>query len=278
MVASCKTFPPFGMVSAALLHPYKMSKEYGDYDGSDIDEKNEQNLLKEIYITGHSMGGAMALLAGLDLKSDHQQIWDKVRGIYTYGQPMGIGEAYDVTCQNMIGDRLFQHIYYNDLVPHLPPLNTGAYDHVGAEYRFFPNHNHHHGAKGWILRDDYNFRHGIQFKPQATQVFCILLTAVVGVFDYILSNRQWLNAVKLPWSLADHSPTLYVEAFHRVQQQEAVARDEKQQLLLQQQSSKMCSSSRFVAALPGTDSFLLSVYLDTPLLPSLSEIKTSSLL
>jgi Lipase (class 3) len=173
-----------------LLHPYKMSKEYGDYDGSDIDEKNGQNLLKEIYITGHSLGGAMALLAGLDLKSGHQQTWDKVRGIYTFGQPMVIGEAYDVTCQNMIGDRLFRNIYYNYLVPHLPPLNTGAFDHVGAEYRFTPNHNHHHRATGWILRDDYNFRHGIQFKPRATQVFCILMTAVVFVFDCILSNRQ----------------------------------------------------------------------------------------
>jgi hypothetical protein len=102
-----------------------------------------RSTLQAIYITGHSLGAAMSLLAGLALQHENNEpnnedIWGKVRGIYTYGQPMVVADRDKNECQTRIGARLFRHIYFNDLVPHLPPLSVGAFDHAGVEYKYHP--------------------------------------------------------------------------------------------------------------------------------------------
>ena len=48
----------------------------------------DSSKLEAIYITGHGLGGAMALLGGLYLAKMEPELYDKVRGIYTFGQPM----------------------------------------------------------------------------------------------------------------------------------------------------------------------------------------------
>ena len=74
-----------------------------------------------LWITGHSLGGAMATLASVRLASEGY----KVRAVYTYGSPR-------------VGDRFFRDSYRlanyrfvndNDLVPHLP--FRWCYKHVG---------------------------------------------------------------------------------------------------------------------------------------------------
>ena len=76
---------------------------------------------RPVWITGHSLGGAMATLASVRLTSEGY----KVRAVYTYGSPR-------------VGDRLFRDSYSlanyrfvndNDLVPHLP--FRWCYKHVG---------------------------------------------------------------------------------------------------------------------------------------------------
>jgi triacylglycerol lipase len=76
---------------------------------------------KPLWVTGHSLGGAMATLASVRLTSEGY----KVRAVYTYGSPR-------------VGDRLFRDSYSlcnyrfvndNDLVPHLP--FRWCYKHVG---------------------------------------------------------------------------------------------------------------------------------------------------
>ena len=74
-----------------------------------------------LWITGHSLGGAMATLASVRLATEGY----KVRAVYTYGSPR-------------VGDRFFRDSYRlanyrfvndNDLVPHLP--FRWCYKHVG---------------------------------------------------------------------------------------------------------------------------------------------------
>ena len=76
---------------------------------------------RPLWVTGHSLGGAMATLASVRLTSEGY----KVRAVYTYGSPR-------------VGDRLFRDSYSlanyrfvndNDLVPHLP--FRWCYKHVG---------------------------------------------------------------------------------------------------------------------------------------------------
>ncbi|MGW8257986.1 MAG: lipase family protein, partial [Thermoguttaceae bacterium] len=76
---------------------------------------------KSLWITGHSLGGAMATLASVRLADAGYSIG----GVYTYGSPR-------------VGDRVFRDSYHwpnyrfvcgNDLVPHLP--FRWCYKHVG---------------------------------------------------------------------------------------------------------------------------------------------------
>jgi triacylglycerol lipase len=76
---------------------------------------------RPVWVTGHSLGGALATLAALRLVQDGYE----VRGVYTYGSPR-------------VGNRFF-HSFYNqtnyrfvnndDVVPHLP--FRWCYKHVG---------------------------------------------------------------------------------------------------------------------------------------------------
>jgi hypothetical protein len=85
---------------------------------------------KSLWLTGHSLGGAMATLASVRLAKAGYN----VRAVYTYGSPR-------------VGDRIFRHLYHwpnyrfvcgNDLVPHLPFY--WCYKHVGH-----PRLMDHHG-------------------------------------------------------------------------------------------------------------------------------------
>ena len=66
-----------------------------------------------LWITGHSLGGALALLAA-------DRLWDTygVQGVYTFGAPR-IGDKHFVTG---FAPRTFRFVNNNDVVPHLPPF------------------------------------------------------------------------------------------------------------------------------------------------------------
>ena len=71
---------------------------------------------ERVWVTGHSLGGALAVLAGA---------WLEQRGIspqvYTYGQPrVGLGKFADSIDREMSG-RLWRFVNQNDIVPRLPP-------------------------------------------------------------------------------------------------------------------------------------------------------------
>ena len=171
--------------------------------------RHHEQEIQAVLIAGHSLGGAMAVLAGLSLQEQYPSLWKKVRGIYTYGQPMVVDSDDQEVLQKRIGKRLFRHIFYNDLVPHLPPLSVGPYDHVGDEYRYYPD-------TGWHLRTPPLLNIG---KDRATQVLFALPTLPFLVYDVIFDNIDsrlpftpiQLIKPKSLWSLADHNPGNYME-------------------------------------------------------------------
>jgi hypothetical protein len=97
-----------------------------------------------LYITGHSLGGAMALLMAMMLRetqpgTDYGKLADKLKAVYTFGQPMvACSELADVMQQDaFFREKLVRYIYSKDVIPQLPPV--GDYAHFGQEYRYDVN-------------------------------------------------------------------------------------------------------------------------------------------
>jgi hypothetical protein len=90
--------------------------------------------LESLYVTGHSLGGAMAVLAAARIsQGGFDAAKQALRGVYTFGQPMVGDKAFAEGCQKAFGPILFRHVYRNDLVPHLPPKSELDYQHTGTE-------------------------------------------------------------------------------------------------------------------------------------------------
>jgi len=84
-----------------------------------------------LWVTGHSLGGAMATLASVRLAAEGYT----VRAVYTYGSP----RPGDRVFQKGYGLTNYRFVNDNDLVPHLP--FRWCYKHVG-ELRLLDEHGH----------------------------------------------------------------------------------------------------------------------------------------
>ncbi|HEY6099136.1 MAG TPA: lipase family protein [Anaeromyxobacter sp.] len=96
-----------------------------------------ENPLEALYVTGHSLGGAMALLFALALAGGgkHRAIAERLRAVYTYGQPMAVCAPLPRWVDE-VGSRVFRHVRARDPIPALPPAQWGPFVHVGQEFRF----------------------------------------------------------------------------------------------------------------------------------------------
>lgn len=81
----------------------------------------------EILIGGHSLGGAIALIAGIELKREGYQ----VLGVFTFGQPKVFSEEVVKMSDQSPSDfpDIQRFIFADDPVPSLPP----GYFHIGHE-------------------------------------------------------------------------------------------------------------------------------------------------
>lgn len=92
--------------------------------------------LEALYVTGHSLGGAMALLFALAVAGDgkHAAIADRLRAVYTFGQPMAVCAPVPSWVEE-VGRKVVRHVRVRDPVPALPPAQWGPFVHVGQEFR-----------------------------------------------------------------------------------------------------------------------------------------------
>src|SRR5512138_955290 len=91
--------------------------------------------LEALYVTGHSLGGAMALVFALIVGGNraHRSIAERLRAVYTFGQPMVTARPLPPVTER-IGTKVFRHVVPLDPVPTLPPVAYGPFVHWGQEY------------------------------------------------------------------------------------------------------------------------------------------------
>lgn len=98
-------------------------------------EERVEHPMEALYVTGHSLGGAMAVLFALSLVGtpQHRPLADKLRAIYTFGQPIAAGAPLPPLAGE-VERKLHRHVTPRDIIPTLPPVGWGEFTHFGREY------------------------------------------------------------------------------------------------------------------------------------------------
>ena len=86
---------------------------------------------RRVWVTGHSLGGALALLAAWRLQRNFVPVY----AVYTFGAPMIGNAAAAEAFQREFPDKVFRFVDKDDLVPRLPTisLTSNAYGHCLRE-------------------------------------------------------------------------------------------------------------------------------------------------
>jgi triacylglycerol lipase len=100
----------------------QLSQIYGSGSGGAAGGQRD----RRFWLTGHSLGGALATLAGIQL----QMCGYGVNGIYTFGTPRVGDRSFALQFNRRLYQHTFRLVNHKDVVPHLPPLGLG-YAHVG---------------------------------------------------------------------------------------------------------------------------------------------------
>ena len=74
-----------------------------------------------IWITGHSLGGALALMTAAMLQFEQSSDLNP-HAVYTFGQPRIGNREFAGKCNQAFGNRAYRFVHNNDIVPHVPPI------------------------------------------------------------------------------------------------------------------------------------------------------------
>ncbi len=123
---------------------------------------------KKIWITGHSLGAALAALAAAKLQKDG--CVDKINGLYTYGQPRAGDRRFTDWLDSQMRPLLYRHVNNKDLVTNIPPF--GLYKHAGTLVYFNDEGERQTDTNLWkilkaqIAEDSEKLLQG-KYKPEA---------------------------------------------------------------------------------------------------------------
>ena len=103
---------------------------------------------KRIFITGHSLGGALAQLCAAALC---QQLI--IPTVYAFGSPRVGGRAFVKRLDNFLSTEIFRHENNNDAVSRIPPALLG-YRHAGQRYHLTELGELLHNPDWWTVFKD----------------------------------------------------------------------------------------------------------------------------
>jgi hypothetical protein len=175
--------------------------------------------LEALYITGHSLGGAMAGLMAVMIRHErkYREVFaDRLKAVYTFGQPMIGNPDFAEACQSdeFLREKVIRYVYDNDIVPHLPPAVSGPFQHFGREYQYRIPHLRN-TMMGLLEYLGCAYRHpegkwekNVHLTSQAAGVPAILLANLA----FVVGKFQLTRSLPAVYSVEDHFPRHYISS------------------------------------------------------------------
>ena len=90
------------------------------------------NATGRLYVAGHSLGAALAVIAAERLVRENRVPADQMAGIYTFGMPRVGDRDFAARYEALLGTKTFRLAYGDDIVPTVPPHDHPfGFNHVG---------------------------------------------------------------------------------------------------------------------------------------------------
>lgn len=116
-------FGEHGCVHAGFLHGYEIVSSYVVAAASAAKNRNAK-----IVLTGHSLGGALAVLAAADLARKGM-----TSSVYTFGQPLLCDSTFHAWAEKKnLSSSVFRFVNHQDIVPRIPP----HFEAIGTRFHF----------------------------------------------------------------------------------------------------------------------------------------------
>jgi hypothetical protein len=181
-----------GEVIQRALGPRPSKQDQSEQFGPDLPGAPKPAL----YICGHSVGGALAGMAGaVALDPLLKPVREKLRSIYAFGAPMFADTTYADLLEKELGERVFLHRYGKDMIPLLPGRHRGDYKHFGREYV-----NSEKG--GWVAKN--------RQIVSADSVTWSSIVILIGFLAWFKETAAIFPRLSLPYSFPDHYPLHYL--------------------------------------------------------------------
>ena len=146
-------------IKIMLIHPYadnSIAVDKGFYKLYDILKPNLMSIIsnlamkyntKDLFITGHSLGGALATICAFDML--YHEFQYNVKYLVTFGSPR-IGNVYFSDYFNSFQIESKRVTHYYDIVPHVPEEFLG-YKHISNEIWYNEDNTNY-----YVCNDTYN--------------------------------------------------------------------------------------------------------------------------
>ncbi|MDE2118276.1 MAG: lipase family protein [Betaproteobacteria bacterium] len=171
------TAGPGGMVHEGFLIAL-------NYVWSDIwNYIRENRKSRSLWVTGHSLGGALATLAAAKLRLEKDE---PINGLYTFGQPRAGNRDFANRFDSDFSTQTFRYVNNADMVPRVPPRISG-YSHVGT-FRYFDDKGNEDDTMDW---------------------FDQIVDRAEGVIESILNSDKWKKG------LLHHPMDRYIECLEK---------------------------------------------------------------
>ena len=169
----------------------------GNGEGSQgQEEQGKLRAMERLYITGHSLGAAMAVLAAARVVAGASPVpRGFLAGVYTFGQPAVGDAAFASQCEEEFGGILYRHVFGYDVVPSMPPRSCGAFVHFGQERVAKSCHEPWQKSIGGPRK----------------QAPLLLATLLLASASWAARRIDYLSRLHFPYSTDDHSPARYIE-------------------------------------------------------------------